>query len=221
MDIDDARKLPPEAQHALRVRVVRAVQRGMTQVAAAEAFGVTPQAVCGWMRRVRDGGVESLVVRKRGPKESRAKVSKVQQRWLRVRVIGKNPDQLRLPYFLWTRQALCDLIMRQYGIVVSVKTAGRYLRSWGLTPQKPIRRAFEQNLHAHKRWLEVDYPCLKARAVAEGGLIYWGDEMGVRSDHQAGTSWAPSGRTPVIEATGKRFSASTISAQSGTFRFFV
>jgi hypothetical protein len=120
---------------------------------------------------------------------------------------GKNPDQLRLPYFLWTRQALCDLVECRYGIVIGVKTAGRYLRAWGLTPQKPIRRAFEQSSEAHRRWLEEDYPKLHARAKEAGGEIYWGDEMGVRSDHQAGTSWAPKGRTPVVPATGKRFSA--------------
>lgn len=184
----------------------------MKQNAAAVAFGITPQAVCGWMRRYRDGGEEVLAVRKRGPKQGRAKLNPRQCAWVCGQIVGKNPDQLRLPYFLWTRDAVCELVWMKYKIRITAKTMGRYLRSWGLTPQKPIRRAFEQNSEAHKRWLEVDYPQIKARAAIEGGEIYWGDEMGVRSDHQAGTSWAPKGRTPVVNATGKRFSANTISA---------
>ncbi len=119
---------------------------------------------------------------------------------------------------------VCELIDRRYGIRVAEKTAGRYLRSWGFRPQKPARRAFEQNPEIVERWLTERYPAIKARAHHEKALILWTDEMGLRSDHTAGRSWSPVGKTPVIEGTGQRFGTNVISAISNkghlSFRVF-
>jgi hypothetical protein len=89
---------------------------------------------------------------------------------------------------------------------------GRYLRDWGFTPQKPLRRAFEQDPQAVSRWLEEDYPTIRAQAKKEKAQIYWGDEMGMRSDHQTGTTYGRKGETPVIPGTGQRFRCNMISA---------
>ena len=95
----------------------------------------------------------------------------------------------RLPFFLWTREAVGRLIEKRYGARLSVWTVGRYLKEWGFTPQKPIRRAFEADPEAVRRWLEEDYPLIRAQAKRDKAEIYWGDEMGLRSDHATGTSW--------------------------------
>jgi hypothetical protein len=104
-------------------------------------------------------------------------------------------------------------------------TAGRYLRGWGFSPQKPQRRALEQNPVAVARWLDEEYPAVRAQARQEGGVVLWLDEMGVRSDAAAGRSWAPIGQTPVIKRTGKRFRVNMLSAISNAgmlrFRLFV
>jgi transposase len=93
-----------------------------------------------------------------------------------------------------------------------VWTVGRYLRRWGFTPQKPLRRAYERDPVAVRRWLTKQYPAIRALARRERATVFWGDETGMRSDHQAGRSWGRRGRTPVIPGTGKRFRCNMISA---------
>jgi transposase len=104
------------------------------------------------------------------------------------------------------------LIADRFGINVSVWTVGRYLRKWGFTPQKPLRRAYEQDPEAVRRWLEVEYPAIRRRAKRRKAEIYWADEMGVRSDHQVGRSYGRRGCTPEVRGTGKRFGCNMISA---------
>ena len=115
------------------------------------------------------------------------------------------------------------LIKKRFGLALSVWTVGRYLRRWGLTPQKPARRVYQQNPEAVQQWLEVEYPEVRKQAKAEGTEIHWGDEMGVRSDYQAGRTWGRKGRTPVVSGTGQRFRCNIISAltNQGTLRFRV
>jgi len=119
-----------------------------------------------------------------------------------------------LPFGLWTRQAVQPLIFTEYGIELSRWQVGRYLKSWGYTPQKPIKKAFEQKPEEVKKWLEEQYPAIRERAAKEKATIYFGDETGCRNTHQAGRSYAPKGKTPVIMATGKRFTIHMISAIS-------
>src|SRR3989441_202816 len=109
-------------------------------------------------------------------------------------------------------QAVQQLLARRFGVHVSVWTVGRYLRAWGLTPQKPVRRAYEQNPAAVRRWLKKEYPAIRAQAKREKAEIHWGDEMGLRSDHQAGRSYGRRGQTPVVPGTGQRFRCNLISA---------
>ena len=127
-------------------------------------------------------------------------------------IIDKCPDQLKLPFALWTRGAVGDLLREKFNVDVSVWTIGRYLHSWGFTPQKPIYKAYEQKSAEVRKWLKKVYPAIKERAAKEGGEIHWSDEMGMRSDHQAGTTWSPKGETPVIIRTGKRFRLNMISS---------
>ncbi len=129
-----------------------------------------------------------------------------------VRLIeGGCPDQLRLPFALWTRDAVRQLLADRFDVHVSVRTVGRYLAHWGLTPQKPLRRAYERNPAAVKGWLEREYPAIRSAAKREKARIHWADEMGMRSDHQAGRSYGRRGRTPVIPGTGRRFGCNMIS----------
>jgi transposase len=113
------------------------------------------------------------------------------------------------------------LITQRYGLWLARTTVGGYLRGWGFSPQRPQRRALEQNPAAVRRWLAETYPAIRAQAKRDGGVILWLDEMGVRSDTAAGRSWAPVGQTPVIKRTGKRFRVNMISAVSnaGMLRF--
>jgi transposase len=138
-------------------------------------------------------------------------------------VVNHYPEQLRLPFYLWTREAVGQLIEQRFGIGLSVWTVGRYLGRWGFTPQKPVRRAYEQDPEAVQCWLEEEYPAIQRQAKKEKGVIYWGDEMGLRSDHAVGRSYGRRGQKPVIPGTGQRFRCNMISAitNQGRLNFMV
>jgi transposase len=226
MGEEDTRSLPGAAQAALRKRAVQAVLGGMTQVEVARVFGVHPNAVNRWIKRYREGGWDGLSERRRGRRAGeQAALSERQQQEVITLVRETTPDELGLAGFLWTRDAVAELIAQRYGVWLARTTAGRYLRGWGFSPQKPQRRALEQNPVAVARWLDEEYPAIRAQARQEGGVVLWLDEMGVRSDAAAGRSWAPVGQTPVIKRTGKRFRVNMLSAISNQgllrFRLFV
>ena len=222
MTDEDTRSLPAAAQAALRTRAVRAVLGGMSQAHAARVFGVHPNAVNRWIKRYRQGGWAGLGARRRGRRAGeQAALTEIQQQEVIALVRETTPDQLGLAEVLWTREAVAELIARRYGVRLARTTMGAYLRGWGFSPQKPQRRALEQNPAAVRRWLTETYPAIRARVKREGGVVLWLDEMGIRSDAAAGRSWAPVGQTPVIKGTGKRFRVNMMSAISnaGRLRF--
>lgn len=219
MPRDDARSLSASAQELLRRRAVRAVLSGKRQIAVAALFGVTRQALSNWLRAHHGGGRRALNARARGrPKGGRLAVD--QQAAVTRLLRDRRPDQLKLPFYLWTREAVARLIEQKFKRRVSVWTVGRYLSAWGFTPQKPVRAAFERDPAAVKRWLKETYPAIRHRAKREKAEIYWGDETGLRSDHAAGRSYSPRGETPVIPGTGQRFGCNMISAITNRGRLY-
>lgn len=222
MKTDDARGLKPDAQEALRKRVVAAIADGMSISRASRTFQVSRQAIYNWQARVEKGGTRALNARKRG-RRSGGQLAPWQLAQTARSITDRCPDQLKLPFALWTREAVQQLIAARFDIHVSVWTVGRYLRRMGFTPQKPLRRAYEQNPKAVAHWLKVQYPRIRRQAWAEGAEIHWGDEMGLRSDHQTGRTYGRRGETPVIEGTGQRFRCNLISTVTnrGTLRFMV
>jgi len=222
MKEDDTRRLSPAALDVLRVRVMKAVVGGMTQSEAGRVFGVSRQSIITWQKRLRERGRAGLRSRRRG-RPRRSRLSPIQAAQTVRLITQRCPDQLRLPFALWTREAVQLFLRRRFKVKVSLWTVGRYLRVWKLTPQKPVRRAYEQNPKEVKQWLEWDYPAIRAAARRVGAEIQWGDEMGMRSDHQAGRTWGRRGRTPVVPGTGKRFRCNMISTitNRGQLRFMV
>lgn len=222
MEQVDARSLSAETQEALRTRAVKAVLDGIPQHEAADRFGVARGTVVRWMKQYRVHGAPGLERKPQGrPPAPRLKGH---QAATIVRLMTERcPNQLKFPFALWTREVVGLLIQRRFGIRVSVWTVGRYLRRWGLTPQKPTHRAFEQDPKAVAQWLDQEYPAIRRQAQREKGEIHWGDEMGLRSDHQSGTSWGLKGQTPVVLGTGQRFRCNVISSitNRGTLRFRV
>lgn len=224
METIDARTLSGEAQEALRKRAVVAVCEGMSKTAAAQVFGVSRYAIHLWVTAYEHGGEAALAKRTKGPAKGQGKkLSAGQEKKMKAWVVGRCPEQLRLPFYLWTRGAVRELIDERFGVRLALSTVGVYLKTWGFTPQKPVRRAFEQSPAAVQRWLEATYPTIAARAKQEKGAIYWGDEMGLRSDHQTGRTYGLKGTTPVVRGTGQRFSVNMISAitNRGTLNFMV
>ncbi len=199
-------------QAHVRRTAIKAVRAGMTQTAAAAAFGVSGRAVNKWMAVDKSGGLRALAPKRRGRPIGAGRLTTAQAAKIRQQILDKMPDQLKLGFYLWTRAAVVALIARECKVAVSLTTVGRYLKAWGFSVQKPVRRAYERNDVAIARWLKTEYPAIVRDAKREGATIYWGDEMGLRSDHVTGTGYAPVGRTPVVRATGQRFGCSMISA---------
>ncbi|MFN5849018.1 MAG: IS630 family transposase [Chitinophagales bacterium] len=193
-----------------------------THKQAAELFELSKSAVDKIWTRYKASGLRGLTAKKRGVSRGK-KINGIQAAEVRKLIKDKMPEQLKLPFGLWTREGVQRLIEERYGVSLSRWQVGRYLKSWGYSPQKPIRKAFEQKPKQVKAWLNKEYPAIKKRAAKEDGIIYFGDETGMRSDHQAGKSYAPKGQTPVIKNTGKRFSLNMISAISnkGHLQFMI
>lgn len=222
MKTQDARSLPAIAQEDLRRKAVKAVLDGKKQVEVAKLFCVTRQAVGKWMKAYREGGTKALKAKKKGRPKG-GSLLPWQAAQIAKALVDRNPDQLKLPFYLWTREAVAQLIERRFGIRLSIWTVGRYLARWGFTPQKPLRRAFEQKPEEVRRWLKEEYPAIRKQAKLEKAEIYWGDEMGLRSDHAVGRSYGRRGQTPIIPGTGQRFGCNMISSitNRGRLNFMV
>lgn len=222
MVTQDARSLPSHIQSKLRERAIKLFLEKIPQVKIAERLGVTRQAVGKWIKAYKIGGNESLKAKSKGRPKGTTLLP-----WQAAQIVKKIrnycPDECGLPFFLWTRDAVSKLILSMLNISLSKWTVGRYLKNWGFSSQKPIRRAVEQDPKAIENWLKSTYPSIQRKAKRQGAEILWGDEMGLRSDHQTGKTYGIIGKTPVVKRTGKRFSCNMISAISnqGTLRFMV
>ncbi len=183
----DARTLAPAAQEEKRRTAVRLRQAGQSFVAIGGVLGVHYMTVSGWWDRFPAGGLEALAAQRRGRRVGTQRtLTAAQERTIQRLVSDRTPEQLRLPFALWTRAAIGQLMQARYGLRMPVRTIGHYLRRWGFTPQKPLKRAYEQRPEAIQRWLETEYPAIAARAKREGAEIHWGDETSLSTSDPRG-----------------------------------
>lgn len=207
----DARFLEPVVQQKIRRMAIDMFLSGKSKVAISTQLGVSRRSVYNWVKAYNRAGCHGIGNRKRG----RPKGTQLQP-WQSAQIVNliKNhcPDELSMPFFLWTRESVGLLIQEKFSIKLSKWTVGRYLSQWGFTPQKPARRAIEQSSKAIENWFKVEYPTILRLSRKEQATIYWGDEMGLRSDHSVGRTYGIKGKTPVVKRTGNRFSCNMISA---------
>ncbi|HNO73993.1 MAG TPA: IS630 family transposase [Accumulibacter sp.] len=212
----DARSLSEESLELLRLQAHRLRKAGRKWSEVAEIVGVHVSTVMSWARRFDVGGEsapDSVSSARRGRQfgEKRT-ISLVDEMALRDQIVGGNPDQMSLPFALWTRKAVQEAIKIKLGIDMPIRTVGEYLRRWGFTPQRPAKRAVEQRSELVQQWMQVDYPGLVRRAKAEGGEIYWADETAIRQDTAWVRGYAPAGQTPVLKHAARWTSITMISA---------
>ena len=213
MEKIDARKLPSSALEEKRRQAVRLRKKGLTRAEIGEIVGVHADTVGRWLKSYRDRGAQSLKLNRRGRREgSGRRLGDEQERKIQRLLIDKTPDQLKMPYALWTRESVRALIKERFGVDLPIRTVGHYLKRWGMTPQKPVKRAYEQQPARVQKWLDEEYPQIHAKAMAEDAEIYWADETGLRNDCQHERGYAPKGQTPVIRLNAKRDSINMISA---------
>lgn len=224
MEKIDGRKLKKDVQQALRDQVVRLRKQGKANKDVAEYLAMNPEQCSRIWQKYERGGKKEILLGTRGRRHGEKRsLTEEQERRVQKLIVDKTPDQLKFPFALWTREAVRQLIRKQYGIDMPIRTVGEYLKRWGFTPQKPIKRAKEQNSHAVDRWLETDYPRIVRSAKEEKAEIYWGDETGVQNEANRVRGYGPKGITPILKVTAKRAHISMISAitNEGKVRFMV
>ena len=224
MEKIDARKLSTEAQQQLRNQAIRLKKAGKTYNEIGEITGVHLTTVCKWYKAYQRCGKAAVMIKKRGrPKGSCRTLTPEQEKELQKAIRDKCPNQLKLAFALWTRIAVQQLIKQLWSIDMPIRTVGEYLKRWGFTPQKPLRKAYKQNPKAVKAWMEEEYPEIAKRAKKEGGEIHWGDETGLCNDSYHGRSYAPRGETPAIKLYPRCKRVNLISSvtNQGKVRFMV
>lgn len=215
----DGRRLDHKTREKIRIRAVKLVEKGQSPEQVIKALGFHRSCIYEWLAKYREGGVKALQTKSITGRPK--KINGHQLKKIYDIVTSKNPLQLKFEFALWTRDMIRDLIWSQFGVKLSLVSVGRLLKKMGLSPQKPLHRAYQQDPDLVQQWLEVEFPKIKALARKFGADIFFGDEASVRSDFHSGTTWAPKGQTPVVKTTGARFSVNMISAISprGLLRF--
>jgi len=220
----DCRTISRDQLSAIKRISVNAVLAGEKQVDVARRAGVSSATICLWVKDVKARGEAAYTFDKTGPKTDSARLLTTKQEdWIQNCILTRLPDECGIPFFLWTRDAVRELIAKKYGVRVHKRTVGKWLWRWDMTPQKPCRQAIERDPAKVATWLECTYPAIKKAAKANGALILWGDESGFRSDDQVGRTYGRRGQTPVVPITGNRFRRNLISAisNSGEMMFMV
>ena len=212
MSDHDARNQSLAELHERRKQVIRLHKKKYGVMQIVELTNLSWPAVRTAIDLYEAGGMAALKPKERGKKSGDGRsLMPEQEAHIRKLIADRRPEQLKMDFALWTRAAVGELIMREFKIALSVRGIGKYLKRWGFTPQKPIKKAYEQSPEAVKKWIDQEYPAIAERAKTEGGEIHWGDETALVNTHVRGRSYAPRGRTPVTYAPGTRQKLSMIS----------
>lgn len=224
MKATDARRYSPSQLEVLRERAFEMRNKGYTVASIADALGVSMGTVFKWQRNAKRGTQEQAIKggqRGRKPDQQKA-LSPEQQKHICSLICDKSPNQLKFDFALWTRRAVRALIKREYALELTPQCVGKYLKSWGMTSQRPSHRAIERDDDQIKQWLEISYPEIAKRAKTEGAIIYWSDETAIKHDCNWVSGYSPCGKTPILKChDGRWTSATMVSAVSnqGLLRF--
>ena len=214
----DARKLSTDEQALLRRIAVQRVYDGESATEVTRSFGLGSKTIFKWLRLAREQGMEALSpIPRTGRNRTLSEIeSQEVKRW----ILGGDPRQYGFDFGLWTRQIVADLISDRFGVTLSITAVGNLLHRLGLTPQKPLRRAYERDEAAVKKWQEDVYPQIQKAAKKQGAGIFWLDEAAIRSDDPLQRTWGLKGQTPVVKTSGQRQSINAISALSNKGGFW-
>ena len=222
LSLPDARQLSDDVLEALRLRAVRGCELGFTQRDIADLLGVSQETVSRWWTAYTSGGPDALPGDRTGrPVGSGRVLSDEQARHIQDLIDVHSPEELGIPAPLWSRRAVRDLIRKEWGIAMPVRTVGEYLKRWGFTAKVPRRHARQQGPEEVRQWLEETYPAIEAWARREGAEIFWCDETGVAADEHPRYGYARKGAPATMEVPGPHIRINQISAIShaGTVRF--
>lgn len=214
----DGRKRSTEEKHLIRRIAVQRYQEGESANRIAKSLGVSAVSVHRWAKAAKEDGLESLAPKP--PPGRPRKLSPNEEQMVFDWITGGDPRQLGLDFGLWTRKIIRDQIAERIGVKMSITSVGEMLHRLGLTPQKPLRRAYERNEVDVQSWINNTYPKIKKRAKRKGAEIFWLDEAGIRSDDPLQRTWGLKGKTPIVETSSQRQSLNIITAISNSGGFW-
>jgi transposase len=218
----DGRTINDSTRIFLKQRAKALRKAGKTYREIGEILGLHLNTIARWLDPKRGARIPGF--KKRGRRSGEMRTLTLEQEKQVMKLIrDKSPEQMKFPFALWTRKAIRDLIVRLFDVKIPIRTMGEYLKRWGYTPQRPLKRAYEQRPKEIQEWLNTRYPDICRRAKEEKAEIHWGDETGVNNQDNYGRSYAPQGETPVLRLVAKKHSLSMISSitNQGLLRFMV
>jgi transposase len=220
-------KLSPKEQETLRLRIIRVAKKNslsngnINTKLVAEICECSPSHVSHTWKKYCKDGIIAIKAKKMGRPKNSGKLTIEQQEQIRKLIIDKNPDQLKLPGFLWDRENVRDLIKRLFKVKIALQNISVYLKKWGMSPQRPIKKNYKQNPEEVQKWLDDEYPEIKERASKENAEIAWGDETGCQNETNYVKGYAPIGQTPVLPVGNEHIRVNMISTitNQGKMRF--
>jgi transposase len=215
----DGRTLDHRTLEHMRILAVRrVVEEGEAPSVVIQSLGFSRPVIYSWLRKFKDAGWDGLVERiAEGPEP---KLNEKQRQQVKRWILGKDPRQYGFDFGLWSRRIVQALIEERFGVGLGLTAVGRLLASLDITPQKPLRRAYERDPQAVDQWVKATYPQLKRRAKRLRGMIFFLDEAGVQSDPPLGRTYGLKGKTPVVVTSGQRQSLNVISAVNARGEFW-
>jgi transposase len=222
IQLPDARQLSDEALQVLRLRALRGIELGYSELDLADLLGVCNETISRWWTAYSTAGLGSLPGDRSGrPVGAGRLLSDAQAEFIKGRIDHYSPEQVGIPHTLWTRRAVRDLIRKEFAIDLAERTVGGYLRRWGYTPKKPGRHSRKQDPDEVEQWLEETYPAIEKQAEREDAEILWADEVGVDADHHPGRGYARKGEHSTMETPPPHIRVNQITAISneGVVRF--
>jgi transposase len=220
--LPDARQLSDEVLEALRLRAVRGCELGFTEADVADLLGISRETVSRWWSAYTRRGPDALPGDRTGrPVGMGRTLSDEQAKHIQDLIDHHSPEELGVPNPLWSRRAVQDLIRKEYGISMPVRTVGEYLKRWGYTAKEPRRHARDQDPEEVNKWLNETSPKLAQKAGEEGADILWCDETGVAAAQHPGYGYAREGQPATLEVPKPPIRINMISAISnrGLLRF--
>jgi transposase len=215
ISLPDARLLSDEVLQSLRLRALRGCELGYSETEVAELLGLSRETVSRWWTAYVDHGLEALPGERTGrPVGSGRTLNDGQAARLRTILNEKSPEEVGIASPLWTRRAVAELIRKEYGIDMPVRTVGEYLKRWGYTAKVPRRHAKDQDADEVRHWLEETYPAIEERAAHEDAEIHWCDETGAVADQQPRRGYAREGWPARIEVPDPHIRMNLISTIS-------
>lgn len=215
---NDARKLSTNEQALLRRLAAQRVLDGESPKDVTHSYGLGDKTIFKWVKIAKERGLDALAPKPR-PGRGRA-LTEFEAEEVKRWILSGDPRQYGFDFGLWTRQIVADLIEDRFSITLGLTAVGDLLHRQGLTPQKPMRRAYERDDEQITEWKEKTYPEIKKNAKKQGAEIFWLDEASIRSDDPLLRTWGLKGKTPTVKTSGQRQGISAISALSNTGGFW-